>query len=74
MSSYNSKSSQNSWINPHVKNELLVMKNCKFPFIVKTHEFLENRINVFAVMEICKGGTLRSLIKRRKRISELQAK
>lgn len=51
-----------------------VLQNADNPFIARLIETLENRDNLFLVMEYCKGGTIRHLLDRIGKISEEQAK
>ena len=54
------------------EREVLVKANSKF--IVKLYETLENEENLFFVLEFCQGGTLRNLLERVKKMSQVQAK
>lgn len=51
-----------------------VLKYAKCKFIAGLYETLENRDNLFLVMEYCKGGTMRHLLERVEKISEKKAK
>ena len=51
-----------------------VLMAAQSEFVVKMFSTLENRENLYFVLELCEGGTLRTMLSRVKRMSELQAK
>lgn len=54
--------------------EKTVLENAKNAFIAQLHDTLENDDNLFLVMEYCKGGTVRHLLEKVKKMSETRAK
>ena len=60
------------WRYTEIEQNVLNKSQC--PFIAKLYSTFENAENIFLVMNYYKGGTLRSLLARIKRMSESQAK
>jgi serine/threonine protein kinase len=54
------------------EKHILEQSNC--PFIVDIYTTLHNEDSLFFILEYCGGGTLKDLLNKIKRMSELQAK
>ncbi|KAG8797390.1 Cell cycle serine/threonine-protein kinase cdc5/MSD2 [Serendipita sp. 398] len=54
--------------------EIKIHKSLDHPNIVKFEECFEDEENVYMVLELCQGGSLVDLIRRRKRLTELETK
>lgn len=54
--------------------EIKIHKSLDHPNIVKFEECFEDEENVYMVLELCESGSLVDLIRRRKRLTELEAK
>jgi serine/threonine protein kinase len=53
-----------------MRREVDVHKNLDHPSIIKYYDFLESQKNIYIVMEIARGGDIRSLIELRKQARE----
>jgi polo-like kinase 1 len=67
------KELQNSKSKKKLINEIKLHKKLHHPNIVKIEHFFEDNENVYILLELCPNQTLNDLLKRRKRITELEA-
>lgn len=56
------------------RNEVEALKLCQHPNIVKLYEVVESLDNIFIVMELLNGGTLKKYLKESQKVSEDRAK
>ena len=56
-----------------LKNEVSTLMSCDHPHIIKLFEIIEDRKNLYIVMEQCKGGELFDYIISKKKIPESEA-
>jgi len=54
-------------------NEIKIHKYLEHPGIVKFQNSFEDSTNAYIILELCKNQTLKELVKRRKRLTELEA-
>ena len=56
------------------RTEIEIMKISKHPYIVKLFDVFENRMHIYIIMELCKGGDLFSYLEKRSfKINEYRA-
>ena len=67
------KEMQNPKSKKKLINEIKLHKKLHHPNIVKIEHFFEDNENVYILLELCPNQTLNDLLKRRKRITELEA-
>ena len=53
-------------------SEIKIHKSCNHPNIVSFEHFFEDTENVYILLELCQNQTLNDLLKRRKRLTELE--
>jgi len=53
-------------------SEIRIHKSIKHPFVCQFQHFFEDHENVYILLEICPNSSLNDLIKRRKRLHELE--
>ena len=54
--------------------ELVCLEQVNSPNVIKVREVIKTQNNMYFVMELANGGSLRSLLQHRKRLSEKEAK
>lgn len=52
------------------KFEVEIQKSLHHPNVVKAYDFFEDQLFTYLVLELCPGGTLKSLIKKKTRLTE----
>ena len=57
-----------------LSNEIKIHRFCKHPNIASFQRYFEDSKNVYILQEFCKNGTLKDLINKRKRLTELEIK
>ena len=57
-----------------LKSEIKIHKSLAHPNVVKFHHYFEDKENIYILLEICKNKSLNDLVKRRKRLKEVEAK
>jgi serine/threonine protein kinase len=56
-----------------LKKEVSTLMSCDHPHIIKIYEIIEDRKNLYIVMEQCKGGELFDYITKKNKINEKEA-
>lgn len=54
------------------RSEVAIQRSLNHPYIVKLYDFFEDSSNTYMVLEICPGGSVRDLVKRKGRLNEYE--
>ena len=57
-----------------LKSEIKIHKSLSHSNVVKFYHHFEDKDNIYILLEICKNKSLNDLVKRRKRLKEIEAK